>query len=80
VFPAKVDTGVVNRWRDYLLTAPATRNGRPPLVADPKTGEKVPKSVEATTRRIRWVSCRQFFAWYARAVGAPNPFTASCAG
>lgn len=68
--PAEVDHRVINRWTDYMLTAPAIRNGRP--VVDRTTGE--PKTLEASTRRIRFSNLRPFFSWYAKEFDAPHPF------
>jgi integrase len=68
--PAEVDHRVINRWTDYLLTAPAIRNGRP--ILDPVTGE--PRAIEAGTRRIRFANLRPFFSWYAKEFDTPHPF------
>jgi site-specific recombinase XerD len=72
--PAAVDYTTVNRWTDYLLTAPAIRNGRPVLKADPVTGEMVEQPIEASTRRIRFTNLRPFFGWWAKEYEATNPF------
>jgi integrase len=72
--PAAVDHTIINRWTDYLLTAPALRNGRPIMKPDPATGEQVEQPLEASTRRIRFVNLRPFFSWWAKEYERPNPF------
>lgn len=72
--PASVDHNVVNRWTDYMLSAPALRNGRPIYAPDATTGELVEQPVSASTRRIRFVNLRPFFSWWAKEFDAPNPF------
>lgn len=68
--PADVDHRVINRWTDHLLTAPAVRNGRP--IIDRATGE--PKTLEPSTRRIRYANLRPFFTWYAKEFDTTHPF------
>ena len=77
VDPADVDHKVINRWCDHMLTDVARRNDRPILVVGPETGERVPKLLEASTRRIRYANLRPFFTWYAKEFDAPNPFDRS---
>jgi integrase len=72
--PADVDHLVLNRWNDWMLATPATRNGKPIMVTDPTTGERVPKLLEASTRRIAFRNLRPFFSWYAREFDVANPF------
>lgn len=72
--PAAVDHTVINKWTDSLLTTPALRNGRPTFVTDPETGTTVPKLLEPSTRRIRYINLRPFFTWWAKEFEATNPF------
>jgi integrase len=72
--PAVVDGDAINRWTDYLLSAPAIRNGRPVLKPNPETGDLVAQPIEPSTRRIRFVNLRPFFTWWAKEFDAPNPF------
>lgn len=72
--PGQVTHTVINRWCDHMLTEPAIRNGRPVLVVDPATGERAPKVLEASTRRIRYANLRPFFSWWAKEFDATNPF------
>lgn len=67
--PAEVDYRVINKWSDFLLTAPTIRNGRPVLDANGK-----PKPLAATTRRIRYSNLRPFFTWHSREFDLPHPF------
>lgn len=67
--PEQVDYKVINAWTDYLLTAPAIRNGRPVLGPD---GE--PRTLEASTRRIRYANLRPFFTWHTKEFDHPHPF------
>lgn len=46
--PAEVDFRTINGWTDYLLTAPAIRNGRQVL-----DDAGVPRTIQPSTRRIR---------------------------
>lgn len=72
---AAIDAKVINRWTDDLLGTPVVRNGRPVLHTDPVTGERVPKLLEASTRRIMFRNLRPFFGWYAKEFDVENPFT-----
>jgi integrase len=72
--PSAIDYRVLNAWTDDLLTTPAMRNGRPILVTDPDTGEKVPKMLEPSTRRILWTNLRPFFTWWSREEHVDSPF------
>ncbi len=72
--PSAVDHRVINRWTDALLEQPATRNGRPQYVTDPDTGERVPKLIEPSTRRILYANLRPFFSWWSHEVDTVNPF------
>lgn len=72
--PAAVTSAIVNRWTDHLLTVPVVRNGRVIEVEDPDTGTLVPKMLEASTRRIRFINLRPFFSWWAREFDTTNPF------
>jgi len=72
--PSAVDHRVLNRWTDHLLEATATRNGRPVMVVDPATGEKVPKLLEPSTRRILFINLRPFYSWWSKEEGIDNPF------
>ncbi|MDQ1478260.1 MAG: hypothetical protein QOE62_3489 [Actinomycetota bacterium] len=72
--PAAVDGATINLWTDYLLSAPALRNGRPILKPDAATGDLVARPIEASTRRIRFANLRPFFGWWAKEYDAPNPF------
>jgi site-specific recombinase XerD len=72
--PCVVDYKTINRWTDYLLTAPATRNGRALTTVDPLTGDMVPRPIEPSTRRIRYVNLRPFFSWWAKEFDRDNPF------
>lgn len=72
--PSAVDYRVLNAWTDALLTMSATRNGRPVLTTDPETGERVPKALEPSTRRILFLNVRPFFSWWVREEGGANPF------
>jgi site-specific recombinase XerD len=72
--PATVDSNIVNRWADALATMPATNNGRVSTVVDPATGDRVPKMLEPSTRRLLWRNLRPFFSWYAREFDTDNPF------
>jgi integrase len=72
--PAAVDHTVINEWTDFLLHAPAMRNGRPLLVTDALTGAQSPRPIEPSTRRIRYINLRPFFSWWAKEFDAPNPF------
>lgn len=72
--PEKVDASVLNRWVDAMHQATATRGGRPIYVVDPHTGERVPKLLDPSTRRIRWQNLRPFFSWWSREVDSPSPF------
>lgn len=67
--PAAVDYRVINAWTDHLLTAPTIRNGRPVLDA---AGQ--PRTLEPSTRRIRYANLRPFFTWYAKEFDHPHPF------
>jgi site-specific recombinase XerD len=71
---AAIDYKTINRWTDYLLSAPATRNGRALTTVSPATGEVVPRPIEPTTRRIRYVNLRPFFTWWSKEFDRPNPF------
>lgn len=68
--PGDVDHRVINRWTDYLLTAPAIRNGR--AVVDRTTGD--PATIKASTRRILYANLRPFFSWWAKEYETPHPF------
>jgi site-specific recombinase XerD len=68
--PGEVDHRTINAWTDYLLTAPAIRNGRP--ILDKTSGE--PRRLEASTRRIRYSNLRPFFTWYAKEFDTNHPF------
>lgn len=72
--PDAIDYKVINRWTDDLALAPATRNGQPILETDPETGERRPKLLEASTRRIMFRNLRPFFSWWAKETEATNPF------
>lgn len=72
--PADVDYRLVNAWTDHLLSAPLVRNGRTVMGADPETGELVPRTLEASTRRIRYANLRPFFTWFAREFETTHPF------
>ncbi len=72
--PGAVDHAVINAWTDFLLTAPALRNGRPVFKTDPTTGVETVQPIEASTRRIRYVNLRPFFGWWSKEYDAPNPF------
>lgn len=72
--PAAVDHRVINRWTDSLLATPAMRNGRPTYALDPATGDQVPRMLEPSTRRIRFVNLRPFFGWWSKEFDTPNPF------
>jgi site-specific recombinase XerD len=67
--PSEVDHTVVNRWTDHLLSAPAIRNGRPILGPDGQ-----PRTLEPSTRRIRYSNLRPFFTWYSKEFDTPHPF------
>lgn len=67
--PAAVTFRQINAWTDHLLTAPTMRNGRPALDA---SGQ--PRTLEASTRRIRYSNLRPFFTWYAKEFDASHPF------
>jgi integrase len=72
--PAVVDHTVVNKWCDFMLVEPSKRNGRPILAAAVDGAERVPKMIEASTRRIRYANLRPFFSWYAKEFECANPF------
>lgn len=72
--PAAVDHRVVNRWTDSMLSAPLVRNGQPVFTTDPETGEKVPRLLTPSTRRIRYINLRPFFSWWAKEFDADHPF------
>lgn len=72
--PSAIDHKILNAWTDDLLTAPATRNGRPMMTTDPDTGERVPKNLEPSTRRIMFLNVRPFFSWWVHEEGGTNPF------
>src|SRR5690349_7986953 len=72
--PAAVDYKVINRWTDYLITAPMFRNGQAVLIADPDTGDKIPRTLTPATRRIRYINLRPFFSWWAKEFDRDNPF------
>jgi len=67
--PAEVDYKVINAWTDHLLAAPVVRNGRPVLSPN---GE--PRTLEASTRRIRYANLRPFFTWHAKEFDHAHPF------
>lgn len=67
--PADVDYRTINAWTDHLLVAPVIRNGRPSISPD---GE--PRTLEASTRRIRYANLRPFFTWYAKEFDHSHPF------
>ena len=72
--PGAVNAAIINRWTDHLLDTPAVRNGRVIEQLDPETGQPVPKMLEASTRRIRFINLRPFFSWWAREFDAPHAF------
>lgn len=72
--PAAVTHTIVNRWTDHLLEVPVVRNGRVVEIEDPATGERRPKMLEPSTRRIRFINLRPFFSWWAKEFDCPNPF------
>ncbi|MGE3621904.1 MAG: tyrosine-type recombinase/integrase [Acidimicrobiia bacterium] len=72
--PAAVDHRTINRWLDDMLTAPVVRNGQVVYDTDPETGEKVPRLVTPSTRRIRFVNLRPFFSWWAKEFEVESPF------
>lgn len=71
--PAAVTHTIVNRWTDHLITVPVVRNGRVVEVEDPD-GTRRPKTLEPSTRRIRFINLRPFFSWWAKEFDALNPF------
>lgn len=72
--PAQVTYKTMNEWTSALLETVAARNGRPQWTTDKQTGEKIPKLLAPSTRRILWANLRPFFSWFSREEGVEHPF------
>ncbi len=71
--PEAVDHKTINGWTDAMLTAPVTRNGQVVFTTN-EAGEKVPRLLTPSTRRIRYINLRPFFSWWAKEFETVNPF------